>query len=130
MGFRKEGIRLSIWFRSNLTLRYRHCKITKEGNMAMTSTEKRDIETQALLRRADLAINNTGRLPKSLAKQIANDEGFTSGLEKMFDRMEEIIDPDEMDRLMNMSDEEFAKERAKADKALEEILNDPINQFI
>lgn len=98
--------------------------------MAMTVTEKREIETQALLRRADMAIKNTGRLPKSLAKQIANDEGFTSGLENIFERMDKTIDADEMDRLMNMSDEEFAKERAKADKALEEILNDPINQFI
>ena len=89
--------------------------------MAMTVTEKREIETQALLRRADMAIKNTGRLPKSLAKQIANDEGFTSGLENIFERMDKTIDADEMDRLMNMSDEEFQKEY---DEEVKQLLED------
>ena len=98
--------------------------------MAMTSEEKRNIETQALLNRAEMAFKNTEKLPQSLAKQIANDEGFTSGLERMLERMEKIIDFDEMDRIMNLSDEEFEKEKAKADKELEEILNDPMFNFL
>ena len=48
----------------------------------------------------------------------------------MLARMEEIIDVNEMDRLMNLSDDEFAQERAQADKILEEILNDPMDKFI
>ena len=106
----------------NLTLLYGYCKIiSEEIIMAMTVTEKREIETQALLRRADMAIKNTGRLPKSLAKQIANDEGFTSGLENIFERMDKTIDADEMDRLMNMSDEEFQKEY---DEEVKQLLED------
>ena len=94
--------------------------------MTMTAAEKQNIETQALLKRADMVIKNTGKMPKGLVRQLANDEGFTSGIEKALDQMEEVMGVDEMNRIMNLSDEDRKKEEEELNKKLMELGEEPL----
>ncbi len=90
--------------------------------MTMTAAEKQNIETQALLKRADMAIKNTGKVPAKLTKQLFENEGGTERFEEILKKTAKTIGPEEIERMDNMSIEEL---EAEYEKDMDEILNDP-----
>lgn len=88
------------------------------------------INTEALLKRTDMAIKSTGKVPASLAKQLASDKGLTSRLDELLTKAEKEMGEDEINRIMNLSDEEFQKEYDELQKEIDDILNDPLDEFI